>query len=154
MFDSFSWDSMTEILQDSTLFSIFVSAVVVLMIVFSIITVYSKAREEKRVEEMRWSKVSSNMALYDTSRHIIIPLEADEILVGRHGSADIWLSDMSVSRYHAVLYVSNGIWSVMDLDSKSGTYVNGRKIRSVVQLRDMDEIRFGNKAVIIRQRRR
>jgi len=154
MFDSFSWDSMTEILQDSTLFSIFVSAVVVLMIVFSIITVYSKAREEKRVEEMRWSKVSSNMTLYDTSRHIIIPMEADEILVGRHGSADIRLSDMSVSRYHAVLYVSNGIWSVMDLDSKSGTYVNGRKIRSVVQLRDMDEIRFGNKAVIIRQRRR
>ena len=61
---------------------------------------------------------------------------------------------MSVSRYHAVLYVSNGVWSVMDLGSKSGTYVNGRKIRSQVKLKDMDEIRFGTKSVVIRQRRR
>ena len=70
-------------------------------------------------------------------------MEADEILVGRHGAADIRFTDMSVSRYHAVLYVSNGVWSVMDLGSKSGTYVNGRKIRSQVKLKDMDEIRFG-----------
>ena len=94
------------------------------------------------------------MALYDKTNRTMIPLEADEILIGRHGAADIRFPDMSVSRYHAVLYVSNGVWSVMDLDSKSGTYVNGRKIRSQVTLKDMDEIRFGTKAVVIRQRRR
>ena len=32
--------------------------------------------------------------------------------------------------------------------------VNGRKIRSQVKLKDMDEIRFGTKSVVIRQRRR
>ena len=32
--------------------------------------------------------------------------------------------------------------------------VNGRKIRCQVKLKDMDEIRFGNKTVVIRQRRR
>ncbi|MFR4476129.1 MAG: FHA domain-containing protein [Ruminococcus callidus] len=58
---------------------------------------------------------------------------------------------MSVSRYHAVLYVSNGVWSVMDL-LKIRT-CKWKKIRSQVKLKDMDEIRFGTKSVI-RQRRR
>lgn len=147
-------ENITEALQESALFSIIVSAVVVVMIIACILTIYGKAREEKAVEQLRWNKVSAHMALYDISNRTIIPLEADEILIGRHGAADIRFSDMSVSRYHAVLYVSNGVWSVMDLDSKSGTYVNGRKIRSQVKLRDMDEIRFGTKTVVIRQRRR
>ncbi|MCD8219382.1 MAG: FHA domain-containing protein [Ruminococcus sp.] len=147
-------EQMTSALQESVVFSILVSAVVVVMIAACVLTIYGKAREEKEVEQLRWNKVSAYMALYDPAKRTVIPLEANEILIGRHGAADLRFSDMSVSRYHAVLYVSNGIWSVMDLDSKSGTYVNGRKIHSQVKLKDMDEIRFGNKAVIIRRRGR
>lgn len=140
-------------LQEIPAYSILISAVVVVFIALSIFTMFGKAKKEKEVEQLRWNKVSAHMALYDTAKRIVIPLEADEILIGRHGSADIRFPDMSVSRYHAVLYVSNGVWSVLDLDSKSGTFVNGRKIRSQVKLKDMDEIRFGTKTVIIRQRR-
>ncbi len=146
-------ENILQMLQQSPVFSIVISAVVVLFVVISIVTMFSKAQEEKEIERMRWNKVSAHMALYDVSRKLIIPLEADEILIGRHGAADIRFPDMSVSRYHAVLYVSNGVWSVMDLDSKSGTYVNGRKIRSQVRLKDSDEIRFGDKIVVIRERR-
>ncbi len=147
-------ENILEFLQGNAIFSICISAVVVIFITASIFTMFNHAQEEKRVEQLRWNKVSAHMALYDLSRRLVIPLEADEILVGRHGAADIRFPDMSVSRYHAVLYVSNGIWSVMDLDSKSGTFVNGRKIRSQVKLKDSDEIRFGDKAVVIRERRR
>ncbi len=147
-------ENILESLQEIPAFSIWVSAAVVLIVAGSVFTMFGKARKEKQLEQRRWQKVSANMALYDTKRRVVIPLEADEILVGRHGAADIRFSDMSVSRYHAVLYVSNGVWSVMDLDSKSGTYVNGRKIRTQVQLKDMDEIQFGSYGVIIRQRRR
>lgn len=147
-------ENILESLQEIPAFSIWVSAAVVLIVAGSVFTMFGKARKEKQLEQRRWQKVSANMALYDTKRRVMIPLEADEILVGRHGAADIRFSDMSVSRYHAVLYVSNGVWSVMDLDSKSGTYVNGRKIRTQVQLKDMDEIQFGSYGVIIRQRRR
>ena len=52
---------------------------------------------EKEIEQLRWEKVSAHMALYDTSRRVVIPLEADEILIGRHGAADIRFTDMSVS---------------------------------------------------------
>ena len=74
--------------------------------------------------------------------------------IERHGSADIRLNDMSVSRYHAILYVSNGVWSVRDLNSKSGTYVNGHRITKQVKLRPQDEIQFGNKATILKSKRR
>ena len=146
-------DKLLTSLQEIPAYSIFISAVVVIFIAVRV-TMFGKARQEKEIEQLRWDKVSAHMALYDNARRVVIPLEADEILVGRHGAADIRFTDMSVSRYHAVLYVSNGVWSVMDLGSKSGTYVNGRKIRSQVKLKDMDEIRFGTKSVVIRQRRR
>ena len=135
-------DKLLTSLQEIPAYSIFISAVVVIFIAVSVLTMFGKARQEKEIEQLRWDKVSAHMALYDNARRVVIPLEADEILVGRHGAADIRFTDMSVSRYHAVLYVSNG------------TYVNGRKIRSQVKLKDMDEIRFGTKSVVIRQRRR
>ena len=146
-------DKLLSSLQGIPAYSILISAVVVIFIAVSVLVMFGTARQEKEIEQLRWEKVSAHMALYDTSRRVVIPLEADEILIGRHGAADIRFTDMSVSRYHAVLYVSNGVWSIMDLDSKSGTFVNGR-IRSQVKLKDMDEIRFGTKSVIIRQRRR
>ena len=141
-------------LQKMPFYSIALSAVVVFFIAISILTMFSQAKKEKTVEQLRWKKVSADMALFEASKRLIIPLEADEILVGRHGSADIRFADMSVSRYHAILYVSNGVWSIVDLGSKSGTFVNGRRIRSQVRLKDQDEIQFGNKRVVIRQRRR
>ena len=147
------FDKLLSSLQGIPAYSILISAVVVIFIAVSVLVMFGTARQEKEIEQLRWEKVSAHMALYDTSRRVVIPLEADEILIGRHGAADIRFTDMSVSRYHAVLYVSNGVWSIMDLDSKSGTFVNGR-IRSQVKLKDMDEIRFGTKSVIIRQRRR
>ena len=121
-------DKLLSSLQGIPAYSILISAVVVIFIAVSVLVMFGTARQEKEIEQLRWEKVSAHMALYDTSRRVVIPLEADEILIGRHGAADIRFTDMSVSRYHAVLYVSNGVWSIMDLDSKSGTFVNGRRI--------------------------
>ena len=70
------------------------------------------------------------------------PLEADEILLGRHISADIRLPDESVSRYHAVMTVTGGVWSITDLGSKSGTFVNGERIQQT-SLQSGDVIQFG-----------
>lgn len=146
------WEEITTRLQNSNFFSIFVSGMVVLMVLLCILAVYSKAREEKRIEELRWKKVSANMALYDRQTRLVIGLEADEILVGRHGSADIRLPSMGVSRYHAVLYVSNGVWSVLDLESKSGTYINGRRISTAARLTEGDVIQFGDYLLVFRRR--
>lgn len=138
--------------MNSPYVSIIISAVVVLMIVWCILTLFSKATGEKEIERRRWDKVSDHCALFDLSKKEWIFLEADEVLVGRHNSADIRFPDMSVSRYHATLYVNNGVWSVEDLGSRSGTMVNGSVIHSRTRLHDGDKISFGNKTVLLRQR--
>lgn len=128
-------------------------SVIVLLAVFTIfvIMLLSKARSESRIEDKRWNKVSNHTVLWDKfDSGDIIPLQADEILVGRHGSSDIRFTDMSVSRYHALLTVSNGVWTVIDLDSKTGTYVNDRQVKKAV-LHFNDELAFGEKKVIIKK---
>lgn len=148
------YEEILEGLRNSTIFSIIVSAVVVFMVLICVFMIFSLAKEEKAIEERRWEKVSGRMELIDKKTGEHIPLEADEILIGRHGAADIRFPDMSISRYHAVLYVSNGVWRVLDLDSTSGTYVNNKKISSQVILKNQDEIQFGTQAVIIREKGR
>ena len=82
----------------------------------------------------------------------VYPLGCDEILIGRHASADIRLPDMSVSRYHAILSVSNGIWTITDMGSTSGILINGTPVRQA-QLIPNDIISLGNRRLIFRQRR-
>ena len=48
---------------------------------------------------------------------------------GRLASLEIVLDDSSVSRKHAEVRIGNdGAWTVIDLASTNGTYVNGQRI--------------------------
>ena len=67
-----------------------------------IITAY----REKRSAAKNWNWLSNSMELAEQG--MTYDLGCDEILIGRHASADIRLPDLSVSRYHAMLTVSNG----------------------------------------------
>ncbi len=111
-----------------------------------IITAY----REKKTSARRWKKISGALELVEPG--ITYPLESDEILIGRHGSADIRIPDMSVSRYHAVMTLANGVWTISDIGSKSGIYVNGNLVRSS-KLRENDVIKLGSHRLTIRRRR-
>ena len=110
------------------------------------LTSYAERRSGRKV----WSKISADMELADQNRSYA--LECDEILIGRHASADIRISDMSVSRYHAMLNVTDGRWTITDIGSKSGVYVNGVPV-SHIRLRENDIITLGNRRLIFRKRR-
>ena len=116
------------------------AAAVVVLDVFALSIILAANREAKLCRK-RWQKVSNGLELRFWDNHY--PLEADEILIGRHVSADIRLADTSVSRYHAVMTVSAGVWSITDLDSKSGTYVNDKKVKQA-RLHPGDCIRLGS----------
>ena len=121
------------------------AAAVVILDIFALSIIVAASREAKLCRQ-RWQKVSNGLELRFWDNHY--PLEADEILLGRHISADIRLADASVSRYHAVMTVNAGVWSITDLDSKSGTFVNDQRVRQA-RLHPGDCIRLGNVQVYL-----
>jgi S1-C subfamily serine protease len=75
-----------------------------------------------------------------------VPLIGDRMLVGRDPSADLRLdpdADLAASKKHAELRREAGGWSVQDLGSRNGTFVNGVRAEGPVWLEPGDVIRFG-----------
>lgn len=70
-----------------------------------------------------------------------------ELSIGRNSDNHIPIDDPSVSRKHAVLIVSGNEYSVRDLGSSNGTYVNGMRINGVANLRKNDILKVGNALV-------
>jgi hypothetical protein len=80
-----------------------------------------------------------------------IPMSADKITIGKAPSNDLAIAgDAMVSRLHAVLERFSAGWSVRDLGSRNGTYVNGERILSERALRAGDEIRIGKTRLIFK----
>ena len=108
------------------------------------------AYRERKTTRKNWHEISQDMELAE--QDVTYELGCDEVLIGRHASADIRLPDLSVSRYHAMLTVSEGKWSIRDMGSKSGLFVNGSMVKEAV-LRENDVITLGNRRLIFRKRR-
>ena len=67
---------------------------------------------------------------------------------GRHPDSDIFLDDISVSRRHGTFTRSDAGYSVADLGSLNGTYVNRDRIDSEVALSGGDEVQIGKYRLI------
>ena len=68
-------------------------------------------------------------------------------LVGRE-SRSLPLSDNTVSRRHCELIPSNGEWTVNDLGSANGTYVNGGRVLNTAPLKIGDQLRVGRTLMV------
>jgi pSer/pThr/pTyr-binding forkhead associated (FHA) protein len=69
-------------------------------------------------------------------------LDNDLTLVGRHPDSDIFLDDVTVSRRHAEFYRQGGRFTVRDVGSLNGTYVNRERIEET-DLSGGDEVQIG-----------
>ncbi len=69
-------------------------------------------------------------------------IEGDGILLGRHPEADIFLSDITVSREHARILRGDSGFILQDNGSLNGTYVNRQEVERA-DLHDQDEIQIG-----------
>lgn len=69
-------------------------------------------------------------------------LDDEEVSSGRHVQTDIFLDDVTVSRRHAVFRRTQTGYSVVDVGSLNGTYVNG-KITESADLTNGDEVQIG-----------
>ncbi len=68
--------------------------------------------------------------------------EAGRTLIGRSPECEIFLDDVTVSRRHAELERVGETFTIRDLGSLNGTYVNRRRIESAV-LENDDEVQIG-----------
>jgi len=69
-------------------------------------------------------------------------LDADVVNAGRHPDSEIFLDDVTVSRRHAEFHRAGESFTVSDVGSLNGTYVNRDRIDRV-QLTDGDEVQIG-----------
>jgi len=69
-------------------------------------------------------------------------LDDDFTSTGRHPDSDIFLDDVTVSRRHAEFYRTGDRFTVRDVGSLNGTYVNRERIEEA-ELSGGDEVQIG-----------
>jgi pSer/pThr/pTyr-binding forkhead associated (FHA) protein len=73
--------------------------------------------------------------------HKFFPLPSSVTVIGRRHSCDLCIPLMSVSRRHCQLNYDDGVLKIRDLDSRNGTYLNGKRIdEAVIQAGDSVKI--------------
>ena len=107
----------------------FLAIVVILNCVWSLI----RLRPDKKVYAV----------LVDMSNDKQYPMTCYEASVGRSKLCDIIFTNSTVSRSHAVVALRKDGFYVFDTESKSGVYVNEKKIEKSEKLNDGDIIAFG-----------
>ena len=75
------------------------------------------------------------------------PEDGKSVLLGRV-SEDLPLTDYTVSRRHAELRPTGRGWSLDDLKSANGTYLNGKRLERPVRLKDGDQIKMGSTVIV------
>jgi pSer/pThr/pTyr-binding forkhead associated (FHA) protein len=93
--------------------------------------------------------MSSHLEVWSPSGRELIPLGEERVTIGKSSTNLVALAhDSTVSRLHAVLENLGSAWSLRDVGSRNGTFVNGEKIGQERVLRSGDEVRVGNSRLV------
>lgn len=82
----------------------------------------------------------------DKHPHDLISLlsQKNEIVIGRSKDCDIVLPELVITRQHATITkTANNEYVIKDLDSKNGTFVNGKRIKEPTYITQNDTINIG-----------
>ena len=97
---------------------------------------------------LRWLEAAD----FEAPAPVLLALDwtgaSGELLIGRHPSSDVVLSNRSVSRRHARLVFRDDKWIVQDLRSTNGTTVNGTRVGRC-ELRPGDHLLLGDELLRI-----
>ena len=81
-----------------------------------------------------------------------LPVSHWESIIGRSPSSDIVIDMPSVSKLHASLQRDgDGDWTLSDLRSREGTYINGDEIDILEPVEDGDTVEFGDAVMTFRE---
>ena len=93
--------------------------------------------------------MSSHLEIWKPSGRELFELSGQRVTIGNASTNLVSLNhDTTVSRLHAVLENLGFAWSIRDVGSRNGTYLNGEKISAERVLRSGDELRMGSSRLI------
>ncbi len=96
--------------------------------------------------------MTHHLEVWKTSGRELITLTGQRVTVGKLSTCVVSLDqDATVSRMHALLENFGFAWSIRDLGSRNGTYVNGHRITKERVLRSGDEVYLGKSRLIFWQ---
>ena len=75
-----------------------------------------------------------------------------EYVIGRRSDCQIFVPDMRVSRQHARLWKDGEDWTLEDLGSNNGTFINGVRLQQATAIRAEDEITIANNRIKVEAR--
>lgn len=84
-------------------------------------------------------------------RPTVVPLKDGPVTLGRSDRAGVLVEDVYVSDEHAEVAPDEGGWSVRDLGSTNGTFLNGAKVTQPTPLAAGDQLRLGKTRVEVRR---
>lgn len=107
-------------------------------------TIMTESPIGKRLEKVK--KKESRCLVFNGKRINL----TSKIIMGRSSSCDVVIDDMLVSRKHAEIQQIKSAFFIKDLDSRNGTFVNGKAVPEgkYVKLNPNDVIRLGSKIEI------
>ena len=74
--------------------------------------------------------------------HEYVLLEGATATIGRDDDNDICIQERHVSRQHAVINYRDGVFTIVDLGSHNGTFVNDQRLHGMFPLKSGDTIRL------------
>jgi len=78
-----------------------------------------------------------------------VPFDRETLLIGRSRDNDVVIDNLSVSRYHAKLFLRDGQVILEDQGSENGCLVNGRSVARAA-ITDEDEVFIGKHQIVLR----
>lgn len=81
----------------------------------------------------------------------VVGLRGHGLVLGRGGAVDVLVDDLYVSDEHAEILPDDGSWSVRDLGSTNGTFLNGAKVTRPTPLAAGDQLRLGKTNIEVRR---
>ncbi len=76
-----------------------------------------------------------------------LPLDREEIVVGRASDCDLTVEDRYMSRHHARVFKRDGDWWLEDLGSRNGTLLNGEALSDARKIAAGDEVALSGSAL-------
>ncbi len=77
-----------------------------------------------------------------------IPLDKDSTTIGRSQDNDVKVENRFISRHHCRIFREGYRYFIEDLSSSNGTFVNGEKIESTLELYDNDTVTLSTRGIV------